>query len=101
MSGDLNEISPQSHTHLNIWSSAGGSIWVDLGGCGLAGGSIQLGVGFEVSKATPIPTLLSASWLWFKMGTLSLLLQSPCLPAAILPWCNDKTMTVPSVTVTF
>ena len=76
--------------HLNIWPPANGFIWVDLGGVALLEEVYNWGSGFEVSKATPIPTLLSASWLWLKVGVLSLLLQSPSLSAAILPWSENE-----------
>lgn len=44
--GDLNEKGVHGLICLNVWYLFGGTIWM----CGLFGGGVPWGVGFEVSK---------------------------------------------------
>jgi hypothetical protein len=57
--GGLNEECPHRFIWLNTWSPVYGTIWKGLRGCGLVGGGMPLGAGFEVSRAHTIPRELS------------------------------------------
>ena len=80
---------PPRLIYLNTWSTVGGTVWKGLR-CGLVGEDMLLGMGFVISKAHTIPSLLSVSLPHasgsFKLSATS---PSPCLTSCFHVPCHD------------
>lgn len=89
--GGLNENGPFHSRELNAWSPVGEIVWLGMiRSCGLLGGDVSLGEGFEVSKAQESPVSSLSLPPTYGLGCkLSATASAPCLPACCHSPCND------------